>query len=286
MEKAFLTPAEIARSYMEIGYNKTKLPALKMFILGIAAGAFIAFAAAGANTAVHTIDSAGLAKALAGTIFTAGLIMVTVAGAELFTGNCLIMLSCLERRASWGGMFKNWLFVYLGNFAGALLIVFLVQQAGQQDLSGGMLGGFAIEVAANKAALPFGNAFFLGILCNWLVCIAVWMAAGARDIAGKILAVFFPIWLFIASGYEHSIANMYFIPAGILAKANPAYVNAALSMGVAQDKIDALNWGGFFAGNLLPVTLGNITGGVIFVVLVYWISYLRKNKRARQAGEE
>lgn len=281
MERAFLTPAEIAESYIETGHKKANLSALKMFILGIVAGAFIAFAAAGANTAVHTIDSAGLAKVLAGTIFTGGLIMVVVAGAELFTGNCLIAISCLERRASWAGMLKNWLFVYLGNFAGALLIVALIQQAGQLDLSGGLLGGFTIEVAAKKAALPFGSAFCLGILCNWLVCIAVWMAAGARDIAGKILAVFFPIWLFVASGYEHSVANMYYIPAGILAKANPAYVSAAISLGVPQDKIDALNWDSFFANNLLPVTLGNIVGGLVFVGLVYWITYLYKKKRVQ-----
>jgi len=126
--------------------------------------------------------------------------------------------------------------------------------------------------------MTFGNAFCLGILCNWLVCIAIWMAAGAKDIAGKILAIFFPIWLFIASGFEHSVANMYYIPAGILAKANPAYVNAAISLGISQEKIDALNWGSFFTQNLLPVTLGNIVGGVLFVGMVYWLAYVRKRK--------
>lgn len=127
--------------------------------------------------------------------------------------------------------------------------------------------------------MTFHNAFCLGILCNWLVCLAIWMAAGAKDIAGKILAIFFPIWLFIASGFEHSIANMYYIPAGILAKANPAYVNAAISLGVSPDKINALNWNSFLAQNLLPVTLGNIVGGVVFVGLIYWITYLHKRKQ-------
>jgi len=278
MDKSFLTPAEIAESFIETGYKKATLSVFKMFVLGILGGAFIAFAAVGSTTAIHTIDSAGIAKALAGAIFSGGLMMVVIAGAELFTGNCLIAISVAERRASWVKMLKNWLFVYLGNFVGAMLIVFLIQQSGQLDMSKYLLGGFTIEIAVKKVSMTFGNAFCLGILCNWLVCIAIWMAAGAKDIAGKILAIFFPIWLFIASGFEHSVANMYYIPAGILAKANPAYVNAAISLGISQEKIDALNWGSFFTQNLLPVTLGNIVGGVLFVGMVYWLAYVRKRK--------
>jgi formate/nitrite transporter len=279
MDKSYLTPAEIAESFIGLGHKKSTLTALKMFLLGILGGAFIAFAAVGSNTAIHTVESVGIAKFMAGTIFSGGLMMVVIAGAELFTGNCLITISCIERRSSWGGMLKNWLFVYVGNFAGAMLIVFLILQSGQLNMTGGSLGGFTIEIAVKKISMTFGNAFCMGILCNWLVCLAVWMAAGAKDIAGKVLAIFFPIWLFIASGFEHSVANMYYIPAGILAKANPAYVKAAISLGISQDKIDALNWSSFLSQNLLPVTLGNIAGGVVFVGLIYWISYLRKGKK-------
>ena len=279
MDKSFLTSDEIAESFIETGYKKTNLSVFKMFILGMMGGAFIAFAAAGSNTAIHTIESVGLAKALAGALFSGGLMMVVIAGAELFTSNCLIVISCAQRRSSFSKMLKNWLFVYLGNFAGALLIVFLIQQSGQLDFSQSLLGGFTIEIAVKKTGMTFGNAFSMGILCNWLVCVAIWMAAGAKDIAGKILAIFFPIWLFIASGFEHSVANMYYIPAGILAKANPSYVDAALSLGVSPDKINALNWNSFLTQNLLPVTLGNIVGGAVFVGLIYWITYLRGKKQ-------
>jgi formate/nitrite transporter len=279
MEKSFLAPAEIAESFIETGRKKTSLSIFKMLILGILGGAFIAFASAGSSTAVHTVDSVGLAKFLAGTIFSGGLMMVVIAGAELFTGNCLIVISCAERRSSWARMLKNWLFVYLGNFIGAMLIVFLIRESGQLNMSDGLLGGYTIAVAAKKTGMTFGGAFSMGILCNWLVCIAIWMAAGAKDITGKILAIFFPIWLFIASGFEHSVANMYYIPAGILAKTNPAYVDAAISLGVSPEKIDALNWSSFLSHNLLPVTLGNIVGGVIFVGLIYYIAYLRREKQ-------
>lgn len=150
MEKSFLTPAEIAESYIETGYKKANLSIFKMLVLGILGGAFIAFAAAGSSTAIHTIDPVGLAKTLAGTFFSGGLMMVVIAGAELFTGNCLIVISCAERKSSWAKMLYNWLFVYLGNFAGAMLIVFLIQQSGQLDMSNGLLGGFTIEIAVKK----------------------------------------------------------------------------------------------------------------------------------------
>ncbi|MDR3552572.1 MAG: formate/nitrite transporter family protein [Clostridia bacterium] len=278
MEKSFLSPAEIAESFIETGRKKAELSVLKQFILGILGGAFIALAAEGSNVAIHTISSVGLSKALGGAIFTAGLMMVVIAGAELFTGNCLMVLSCSERGRGWLKMLRNWLFVYLGNFVGAMIIVLFIRYSGQLDFSKGLLGGFTIKIAAGKTNMTFGNAFFMGILCNWLVCAAIWMSAGAKDIAGKLLAIFFPIWLFVTSGFEHSIANMYYIPAGILAKANPAWVTAAVSLGVSQSKIDALNWGTFLTKNLIPVTLGNIIGGGLFVGMVYWLVYLHKGK--------
>jgi formate/nitrite transporter len=285
LEKSFLSPAEIAESFIETGRKKANLSAFKQFILGILGGAFIALAAEGSNVAIHTISSVGLSKALAGAIFSAGLMMVVIAGAELFTGNCLMVLSCSERKTGWLAMLKNWLFVYLGNFVGAMIVVLLILHSGQLDFSKGLLGGFTIKIAVNKTTMTFGNAFVMGILCNWLVCLAIWMSAGAKDIAGKLLAIFFPIWLFVTSGFEHSIANMYYIPAGILAKANPDWVKAAVSLGVAPGKIDALNWGTFITKNLIPVTLGNIIGGGLFVGMVYWLIYLRKGKKPSSSNK-
>ncbi|MCE5256276.1 putative formate transporter 1 [uncultured spirochete] len=278
MEKAFLSPAETAMSFIETGLKKTTLPVFKQFLSAILGGAFIAFAAEGSNVAVHTIASVGLSKALAGAIFSTGLMMVVIGGAELFTGNTLIVIACGERKISLGVMLKSWLCVYLGNFVGAMIIVFLILYSGQLDFSNGLLGGFTIKIAAYKTHLAWGHAFFLGILCNWLVCMAIWMASGAKDTAGKILAIFFPIWLFVTSGFEHSIANMYYIPAGILAKANHTWATAALALGATQEQIEGLTWGSFIVKNLVPVTLGNIVGGGLFVGIIYWFIYLHKAK--------
>jgi formate/nitrite transporter len=281
MDKSFFCPEEIAQNYIEIGRKKAEMPALKQFILGILAGAFIAFASQGANAAIHTISSVGLAKALAGALFSAGLMMVIVAGAELFTGNCLIVISYNEHRSSLADLLKNWFFVYTGNFVGAMIVVFLILKSGQLGFSNGLLGGFTIKMAVYKTELTFGNAFFMGILCNWLVCTAVWMAAGARDMAGKILAIFFPIWLFITSGFEHSVANMYYIPAGILAKPTRNLYRLPFPRS-RPEKIAALDWGSFVISNLIPVTLGNIVGGAIFVGAVYWFVYLYKKKASTE----
>ena len=276
MEKGFLTPQEITESYSKIGVQKVNSSVLKLFVLGMLAGAFIAFASEGSNTAIHTIESVGLGKALAGALFSTGLMLVLVAGGELFTGNCLIVISCIEKKTSWSGMLRNWLIVYAGNFVGSLLLAWFILQSGQLDFSAGMLGGFTIKTAAYKTGLSFTNAFYMGILCNWLVCLAIWMSLGAKDIAGKLLAIFFPIWLFITSGFEHSVANMYYISAGIMAKANPEWVAMAIKLGASPEKIAALGWDTFVINNLVPVTLGNIVGGSVFVGLAYWLSYSYK----------
>jgi formate/nitrite transporter len=281
MEKSFLAPIEIAEAVMDNTIKKTKLPLFKMILLGILGGAFIAFGAQGSNVAIHTIGSAGIAKALGGTIFSAGLMLVVLAGAELFTGNCLLVMPCYEGKTKWIALFKNWAIIYLSNFAGALLVVFLILHAGQYAFSDGLLGGFTIKTAAYKTGLTFEHAFFMGILCNWLVCLAIWLATAAKDIAGKILGIFFPIWLFIASGFEHSVANMYYISAGIFAKANPAWVDAAISLGATKASIDGLGWQSFLLGNLLPVTLGNIVGGALFVGTFYWLVYQCRTKSAQ-----
>ncbi len=278
MEKLIHSPAEIADRYVEAGCRKAALPVRQQLLLGILAGAFIAFASEGSNMAIHSIESVGLGKALAGALFSTGLMMVVITGAELFTGNMLIVVSCFQRKSRWLKLLKNWFFVYTGNFIGSLIVVTLILLSGQFNFSGGMLGAFTIKTAVYKVNLSFISAFSMGVLCNWLVCMAVWMAQAAKDMTGKLLAIFFPIWLFITSGFEHSIANMYYIPAGILAKANPLWAETAASLGVTAEKLQTLSWQNFFLKNLVPVTLGNIAGGAIFVGLIFWLAFLNKPK--------
>lgn len=281
----YLTPAEITETVIEVGMKKIKLPVINMILLGILAGAFIAFASEGSNMAAFNLfakpETYGLGKALAGSIFGTGLMLVVIAGGELFTGNTLILAGVLDKKASLSGMLKNWFFVYIGNLIGSILIAYFMNQSGLFSSGADLLGGMTIKIAAYKVGLTFMQAFYLGILCNWLVCLAVWMAYGAKDITGKIFAIFFPIWLFITSGFEHCVANMYYIPAGIMAKANPAFAEAAASLGVTPEKLAHLNWETFFVNNLIPVTLGNIVGGGLFVGIIYWFVYLRKNRDER-----
>ncbi|CAM1380315.1 formate/nitrite transporter family protein [Fretibacterium fastidiosum] len=278
MQSNFLSPAEVAELVVGVGQRKAEMSVTNQLILGVMAGAFIAFGAAGSCVAVHTVESAGVAKALAGALFAAGLIMVVVAGGELFTGNSLMLMALAEGRISPWQLLRSWLVVYAGNFAGALLTAGLVCLSGQWGMSGGLLGASVIKTAAGKTALSFQNAFFLGILCNWLVCLAVWMSFAARDIAGKVLVIFFPIWIFVTSGFEHSVANMYYIPAGILAAADPALAERAASVGLSPEALANLNWGAMLQANLLPVTLGNVVGGGVLVALACWFVY-RRDKR-------
>ncbi|NTW96819.1 MAG: formate/nitrite transporter family protein [Erysipelotrichaceae bacterium] len=285
-EPLYLTPAEIAETTIQIGIKKTKNSSLNLFLLGILAGVFIAFASEGSNMAAFNLfakpETYGLGKALAGAIFGTGLMLVVIAGGELFTGNTLIFTGVLDKRISWKGMFRNWFFVYLGNFVGSVFIAYMMNESGLFSSGANVLGAVTIKIATYKVALTFSQAFYLGIMCNWLVCLAVWMAYGAKDMSGKIWAIFFPIWLFITSGFEHSVANMYYIPAGIFAKTNPAWAQAALALGVSEEKLAHLNWNTFLVNNLLPVTLGNIVGGALFVGGIYWFVYLRKPSLAKK----
>ena len=274
----YSSPSEIADSAISIGVRKANLSTSAKFLLGILAGAFIAFGAQAANLVTHTMTDSASAKLTAGLIFPAGLIMVIMAGAELFTGNCLMIISLAERRITLAKLLWSWLVVYVGNFAGSLIVAYLVSLSGQWNMTGGLLGGLTIKTAAAKISLSFTEALTLGILCNWLVCLAVWMSFGAKDGISKAVCIFFPIWVFVASGFEHSIANMYYIPAGILAKFNPSYVSKALGLGASQAGIDSLNLLRMFTRNLIPVTIGNIIGGCMFVGLAYWFVYLRGKK--------
>lgn len=271
------SPAEVAANYVAIGKKKAELPIVKMLLMGILAGAFIALGAAGANTAAHGAQASNMVRLLACLFFPAGLAMVLLAGSELFTGNCLLIIPLMEKQIGIGGLLKNWVFVYIGNLLGSLLIAFLVVNAGQLNIGAGALGAFTIKVAASKAGLDFTTAFCSGILCNTLVCLAVWVSFAAKDVPGKILGLYLPIALFVLCGFEHSVANMFFIPAGLLALANPTYAALAAEGGV---NTAGLTWNAFFINNLVPVTLGNIVGGMIFVGLVYWYIFLYKAKKA------
>lgn len=255
-----LTPPEIARSFLTIGKNKAGLPLGKMFILAVLAGAYVALAGVGATAAAVTVENASLAKLLSACVFPAGLAMVLLAGSELFTGNCLMVLALAERAITPAGMLRSWAVVYLGNAVGGAAVAALSVYSHTASLFGGALARSMVSIAEGKAALGFGDAFLRGILCNLLVCLAVWMAAGAKRPEGKLLALFFPIMLFVLCGYEHCIANFYYLPAG-------AFAAAEYGIGAALPLSGCLR-------NLAAVTLGNIVGGAA-LGLAYRYAYLK-----------
>lgn len=279
----YYMPSEIADVAIGAGIKKVSTPYFKEFILAILAGAFIAFASEGSNMAAFNLfanpETYGLGKALAGSIFGTGLMLVIVAGGEMFTGQTLILAAVMDRRVKLSQMLRNWTLVWIGNLVGSVFLAYMMVHSGLFNSGDNVLGAMTIKIAAYKTSLPFMSAFYLGIMCNWLVCLAVWMSFAAKDIVGKLFAIFFPIWLFITSGFEHCVANMYYIPAGILAKSNPKWVEAASHYGVTPEKLDHLNWTTFFVQNELPVTLGNIVGGAVLVAGVYWYVYKKGSSR-------
>jgi len=274
MEKKPLKPSEIMDLTIIAAQDKAAGSFRKLFVLGILAGAFIAFAAEGSNMAAFNLfaepTTYGLGKALAGVVFGTGLMLVVLAGGELFTGNTMILAAVCEKKVSIGIMLRNWSIVYIGNFIGSILIAYMMVHSGLFSSGADMLGAVTLKIAVYKVNLGFSQAFFLGIMCNWLVCLAVWISSGADTMAGKILSIFFPIWLFITSGFEHSVANMYYIPAGIMIKANASF--AELSR-LSAEALNSLTWSSFIVQNLIPVTLGNIVGGGVFVGMAYWYVY-------------
>ena len=263
---------EIRNNYIATGIGKCSLPISRMFILGILAGAFIAFAGLGATTASVSITVPSVAKLVGACIFPAGLIMVVIAGSELFTGNCLLVIPLLDGAVTFGQVLRNWATVYVGNFVGGLLVAAGAVFSNQISLFSGGMAVSVLSTAAAKCSMTFGDAFIRGIMCNILVCIAVWLGMAAKDAAGKILGIFWPIMLFVLSGFEHSIANMYYIGAGLFAKAVPEYASLAADAGV---DLAAVNWGSFITANLIPVTLGNIVGGMA-VGCAYWFCFRDK----------
>lgn len=273
-------PWEITAYTADVAERKAGYRFGQLAVLGFLAGAFIAFAAEGSTMAAFNLfarpETYGLGRVLAGAVFGTGLMLVVVAGGELFTGNTLMFVGLLRRRITAKAMLRNWTIVYLANFAGALFLAWAMAHTGLFDSGAGMLGAVTVRIAAAKTAMGFLEAFLLGILCNWLVCLAIFMAYGAGTVEGKILSVFFPIWLFITSGFEHSVANMYYIPAGLFAVRDAGYTALA---DLAPELLLGLTWNGFLLGNLLPVTLGNIVGGAVFVGMAYWYTYHFEEER-------
>lgn len=257
------SPLEIARNYIEIGIHKVRLSALKMVVLGMFAGMFIGFAGIASTVGGSTIENPSLARLVSACLFPAGMAMVLVAGSELFTGNNLIIIALLEKKIKLHEMLKNWFFVFAGNFLGAAFVAFMVVFGHTPDLFGEKLADSIVNAALYRVNLTFADSFIRGVLCNILVCIAVWAAFAAKKVSGKLMMSFWPVMLFVLCGFEHSVADIYFGLAGIF---------AAGEYGIAAK---GLTFGSFLLKNLLPVTLGNIVGGAGIVGVGYWAMYLR-----------
>jgi formate/nitrite transporter len=287
---ALLPPAMAAKAE-DIGMKKANLKALNMFLLAILAGAFIGIGAIFATTvaagSMAVKDAAGAAafstglpygvtRFLTGLVFSTGLILVIVGGAELFTGNTLIMMAFASKKVTLMQLLRNWGIVYAGNFVGSIITAYIVFLGKQYTFGSGAIGLTALNIAEGKSALGFIQAVALGIMCNALVCMAVWMCFSARSTVDKIMAIIPPIACFVAAGFEHSIANMYFIPLGLFVK---YWGDASFfeTIGKTAESFSHLTWGNFFIANLIPVTIGNIIGGGVMVGLIYWMIYQRKS---------
>ncbi len=250
------------------------MPAVTTFSLAVLAGAFIALG--GMFATVVTAGAAealpfGVVRLLGGLVFSLGLVLVIVGGAELFTGNNLIIMAVARGRMPYSRMLKNWLVVYVGNFVGAIGTALLVFWSGQATLGDGAVGANALAIATAKCELPFFQALVRGVLCNALVCLAVWLCFSARSTTDRVVSIVLPITAFVAGGFEHVVANMYFIPLGLFLKTGPG--------GIDAEALAALNWSNFAVVNLVPVTIGNVIGGALLVGTVYWFVYLRTDPR-------
>lgn len=270
------TPAQMAARVEKAGIIKGNLDFFSTFTLAMLAGAFIAFGAILYTYVIHDSSlSVGLTKLLGGLVFCLGLILVIVAGAELFTGNNLIVMAYVSKKITLKRVLRNWGIVFVGNLVGSLGLVFLVWLSGQWAAGGHAVGVKALMIANGKVNLTFTQALSRGILCNILVCLAVWLCFSGRSVTDKVLAIIFPITAFVALGFEHSVANMYFVPAGLVLKQDAQVLSAATQMLGQLPDLSRLTIPGFLVRNLLPVTLGNIIGGGFLVGIVYWFVYLR-----------
>jgi formate/nitrite transporter len=286
-----LLPAEMATRAEYLGVRKAEMPAFTMLMLSVLAGAFIALGAIFATTvaaggmSVTAADGGlayttgfpyGVTRLLTGLVFCLGLILVVVGGAELFTGNNLIVMAWASGKVTGRALLRNWAIVYFGNFVGSMGTVILMFLSKQYTFGSDSVGITALRIGISKVELGFVQAIALGILCNALVCLAVWLTYSARTTLDKIASIVFPITAFVAAGFEHSIANMYFIPYALFLKDfDPQFIER---VGDRVANLDALTWQAFFINNLIPVTIGNIIGGVVLVAAIYWIVFLRVKK--------
>jgi formate transporter FocA len=273
-----LTPLEMAQKGSLIGTRKAQTGIVPTFVLAVLAGAFIAFGAISAIGVATVVPGAeglpwGITKLLMGMVFSLGLILVVVGGAELYTGNTLLVISWASQRISLGSVLRNWAIVFPGNFVGAFGIALMLLVAGEWHAAAGGFGLTALTIAQVKGHLGFGEALVLGILCNILVCLAVWLTYSARTTTDRILALVPPVAAFVAAGFEHSVANMFFIPFAVLVKTF-APDSFWTSIGQTPAAFPDVTWAAFI-GNLVPVTIGNIIGGGVFVGAVYWLIYIR-----------
>lgn len=266
-------PQETLKRYSNCGVKKAESSAIKLLLMSIMAGVLIALSCVATNTIAFSVDAGiGTVKMIMGLIFPFGLAMVIFSGSELFTGNCLMVISIYDRKINFLAMLRNWLIVYLGNFLGSIFIAYVCAYFGQFDIAGGQLAIFTANIANYKCSLSFLNAFVLGFLCNFLVAFAVLLSFVSDRVSGKFIAMFLPVAFFVMSGFEHSVANMYYITAGLFAKNIPAYQILIDSKDIL---FSSLSWSNFLGHNLLPVTLGNIAGGVC-ISTIMWFGHRNK----------
>lgn len=270
------TMAEAANNYSAAGAGKTKIPTAKMLLLGILAGFLIGVPSVVTNMATYTVVGNSTVRMISGILFAFGLGTVILTGAELFTGNTLILISVLDKKATAAGMLRNWILVYIGNFLGSMFLSFVCARFGWLNAANGdtanALAIASMKVAQGKMTMPFQNAFFMGVLCNILVTVAVLASLSAKDAAGRILGAWAPVMFFVVAGFSHSIADMTYCALALFGKSAPACAAAAQAAGA---DLSVLTWGRYFLGNMLPVTLGNTAGGGL-VGLAAWYCYLRK----------
>ncbi|ONI39825.1 FdhC protein [Candidatus Epulonipiscium fishelsonii] len=266
--KNYLTPPEITDYTIDAGVSKVNRNFMTILFMAILAGIYIALGGIASSTAAHSVDDYGLAKLITGAVFPVGLMLVVINGADLFTGNCLIIMSTCDKKTNIFQFFGNIAIVFFGNFIGAVFMAWLQANSGLFRMSDGGFAYYVFKTAYNKVTLPFDEALILGIICNIFVCAGILMTYAAKDIAGKALAEFFSIFAFAISGSEHIVANMYYVPAAIFAKSNPDLIELS---GYASEKLSEITWGNFFIHNAIPVTIGNILGGVLIGTMYYLI---------------
>ena len=280
MENHYFTPAQVHENMTKAAITKAGYPLVKLVLLGIMAGLCIAMGAEASNVAMHAVDNVGVARLIAGCVFPVGVMTLVLLGGELFTGNTMMLMGLADKRIKVSGLLRNWVVVFFTNMIGSVFLAYLVSQTGQWDYTDGMLGAMTIKIAVGKVNLDPWTAFCSGIMCNIFVCAAVLMASAAKDISGKLFACFFPICAFVISGFEHCVANMYYITAGLIAKMNPAYVEKAQELyGIGADKLANLDLSHFFVNNLVFVTIGNIIGGGVVIGLMYYTIFVRKSDK-------